>query len=212
MSDNYKQVVDLQPKASQKKEMPKPRRRTVAPQTSKKKKNKATEIDQIYNDKDMNDDVKKELSQIDRPENKNKNFFKQLSTILFLIIILLIFFYFFTNKNKSSLIDNATNQINQSGDWYSVQLANNETYYGFIRDISADPVVLENVYYNYNQISNEEDSKIEEKAGANIRLIKRGKEAHGPDGTMDIVRSQLMYMEVLSEGSKIRQAILKYEK
>jgi len=213
MSDNFKQIVDLQAGDNQKKEIPKTNKKVLTPRPSKRKKSKVSEIDHVYKNEDESSDVKNELSQISRPKIKNNNVFKQISIFLIFIIFLLVFFYFFTNKNKTNTSDsNTINQENQFGDWYSVQLTNNETYYGFIKDLSSDPVVLENVYYNYNQISKDENIKTAEKSNANIRLVKRGKEAHGPDGTMDIVRLQIMYMEILGTESKIRQAILDYEK
>ncbi|MFH0923104.1 MAG: hypothetical protein V1825_00025, partial [Candidatus Falkowbacteria bacterium] len=45
-----------------------------------------------------------------------------------------------------------------------------------------------------------------------IRLVKRGKETHGPSGVMNIVRAQVVYMEPLDEESKVLKAILNYEK
>ena len=87
---------------------------------------------------------------------------------------------------------------------------NDEIYYGQIDDIKSDPIVIKNAYYNYDQ-ANKEKNKEEDKSN-NLRLIKRGKETHGPNGTMDIVRSQVVYMELLSDDSKVLQAIINYEK
>jgi len=84
--------------------------------------------------------------------------------------------------------------------WYAVKLVNEEIYYGRISDLAADPVVMSDVYYNYSQ----------DETG-NIRLIKRGNETHGPAGTMNIPRSQVVYMESLSDDSKVLKAILENE-
>lgn len=236
MSDNFKQVVNLQSKFENviAESKPKPkmnlRSRVVSkskaklPTAIKKQVNKqstqdrrrresrAEAIDHVYNNDEHKFSLKKELSQIDRPRGVQSNFFKQLSVVLLLIIIVMLGFHFLTNKNK--LATNQKGIVNTEGgkgNWYSVQLVDNETFYGFIRDTTADPIVLEKVYYNYNQISGE-DKKNQDNTSKNIRLVKRGKESYGPDGTMDIIRSQVKYMEILSKDSKIRKAILDYEK
>jgi hypothetical protein len=233
MPDNFKQVVNLQSKLGDKEDEPKPRtkiqpmpkRKTIAKKQPKrqvlqtervKPESRAKDIDHIYNDEESTTAFKEELLQIDRPKSRNKqnNFFKQLSIVFFLIILAMLSFYFIIDKRQTQSTSNETiDSQNLKGEWYYVELSNEEVYYGFIRDTSADPVVLEKVYYNYNQISGGEDpAQAKEKTTSNIRLVKRGKESHGPDGTMNIVRSQLLYMEVLGEESKILKAILDYEK
>jgi hypothetical protein len=94
--------------------------------------------------------------------------------------------------------------------WYMVRLADKEVFYGQVVDQSADPVILNSVYYDYDQPKDGEAPKAEETP--NMRLVKRGKEAHGPSGTMNIVRSQVMFMEPLADDSKVLKAILEYEK
>ena len=103
-------------------------------------------------------------------------------------------------------------EVNQPSDnlnWYAVKLINKEVYYGQVYDVSADPVIIKNVYYNYEQINNKGGDASETD---NIRLVKRGKETHGPSGIMDIIRSQIIYMEELKDDSKVLKAILEYEK
>ncbi len=188
-------------------------KRQVQQERPTKRESRVEEIDHLYNNEEQNIVLKEELSQIDRPSVRRgqNDFFKKLSIVFFLVIIAMLGFYSFTHRNQ--LVDRPEETVNienKKGTWYSVQLTSKEIFYGFIRDTAADPVVLEKVYYNYNQISGEE-KKDEEDTSSNIRLVKRGKESHGPDGTMDLVRSQVMYMEVLGEESKILKAILDYE-
>ena len=117
--------------------------------------------------------------------------------VLALVLVCFAVFWVFFNKGG----DGAA----RASDWYAVKLANEEIYYGRINDLSADPVVMSDVYYNYNQ-----DEKEASEAG-NIRLVKRGNETHGPAGTMNIPRAQVVYMESLSEDSKVLRAILENE-
>lgn len=120
-----------------------------------------------------------------------------------LIIILLIFaaYWIFFRENK-------TPTLKLSG-WYAIKLVNGETYYGQIQDIAADPVIVKNVYYDYDQAKG---VKKDESESGNLRLVKRGNETHGPAGTMDLVRSQVLFMEQLKPESKVLKAILDYEK
>ncbi len=215
MSDNFKQVVDLQTTAKRSstraRKTPSIKKTQIATKKTRTKTNRAKEIDQVFNDP-ITKNITEDLHVIKQPVIKNKlnNLFKQLNLILLAIIIILLAYYFLVLKKKINYSSpaNVTN-INQLAEWYAVKLSNNEIYYGLINDISADPLVLHKVYYNYNQAVDSE--KVQADKTANIRLIKRGKEAHGPNGDMDIVRSQVLFMEPLSVDSKIRKAILDYE-
>ena len=110
-----------------------------------------------------------------------------------------------------------TSKVAQS--WYAVKLVDGEIFYGQIMDIKADPVVINNVYYDYDQAKAKEAGKTAEETGpprlgetGNLRLVKRGKETHGPDGSLNVVRSQVLFMEPLKADSKVLKAILEYEK
>jgi len=48
-------------------------------------------------------------------------------------------------------------------------------------------------------------------AAGNLRLVKKGKETYGPSGVMEVVRSNVVYMDILKEDSKVLKAILDYE-
>ena len=100
--------------------------------------------------------------------------------------------------------------------WQMVKLTDGETFYGQIGDTRADPVVISNVYYDYDQLQKKENggvaSSTESSQTGSIRLVKRGKETHGPDGTLNVIRSQVLYMEPLAANSKVLKAIEEYEK
>jgi len=138
------------------------------------------------------------MQKIDRPKPSRTNEPLIKKAMWILLVIVLIFVYFFwlrPNQNGDKL---------GNKNWYAVKLANEEVFYGQINDTAADPVVIVNVYYNYDQ------TEIGTGVG-NLRLVKRGKETYGPDGTINIIRSQVLYMEPLKESSKVLEAILAYE-
>lgn len=211
MSDNFKQTVNLRAE-DDKKKMDPPRvslkRRMTHSHASQKPLSRSMEIDRVYGE---NQDVlsSPDLQKINRPPkvrvgiNFNMNF-----GIIILSIVVLIFAYFFIfSKDK-----NVAEVTVPEEKWYMVKLSDASVYYGQISDVASDPIVIRNVYYNYDQLKPNESTEGETKDSTSLRLVKRGKESHGPNGTMSIVRSQVLFMEPLKEESKVLQAILDYEK
>ncbi|MCD4761418.1 hypothetical protein K8R32_00475 [bacterium] len=174
-------------------------------------KKRAEDIDEVFSDEVFSDnkdvEPKKELKSFEVPAVKpvSVDIYKNITIVLIAILIGVVIYFtvFAGSENK-----NQTANDFQEATWYSVKLINGETYYGQIADISADPVVIKNVYYNYEQLNNETDKA----ETGNLKLVKRGNETHGPDGSMNIVRAQVVLMEPLKEESKVLTAILKYEK
>ncbi|MCK5319921.1 hypothetical protein KAJ61_00860 [Candidatus Parcubacteria bacterium] len=211
MEDNFQKTVNL------KERMQKTQSANIGRKTVKNLKksdfksapSKAEAIDQVFNDND--EENKQDFQKINRPVNNNnggKNaVYKQVIFILLLIIISLGV-YLFNNRNDK--IETVKSEGGKNS-WYSVKLINGEFYYGQIKNTGDDPIVLENVYYNYDQINSEQNASGEKPESGNLRLVKRGKETHGPDGSMSIVRTQVVYMEPLREDSKVLKAILDYE-
>jgi hypothetical protein len=166
----------------------------------KKQRKKTSQIKRLYEDEDDNG-KKEDLHKIEKPKTVkvNENFAKRLVFLLAIIVLGSVFYLMFNDKKENNL----------SSDWYYVKLSNNEVYYGKITDTKSDPIVIKDVYYNYDQLNNNETKTGET---GNLRLVKRGKETHGPEGTMNIVRSQVLIMEPLGQDSKVLKAILDYEK
>lgn len=122
------------------------------------------------------------------------------SILIFLVIFLVVFFAYsyFTKKNPQN-----TENLEK---WYALKLSNGEIFYGQIQNLNSDPILIKNVYYDIDQAQKSENKE------KNIRLIKRGKEAYGPDGSMNIVRSQVLYIEPMSDNSGVLSAIMDNEK
>ncbi len=165
-----------------------------------------TTLEKIYQDEETAK-PRADLKKISQPKVK-KSREGLIKIMVFILAILVVGFtaysLFFKDRgwfNKSAKIPA----------WYAVKLVNGEIFYGQISDTKADPVVMTNVYYNYDQAKEKDGSKTVDETG-NLRLVKRGQETHGPDGTMDIVRAQVLLMEPLKSDSKVLQAILNYEK
>lgn len=170
-----------------------------------KKYSRSKKIDDIYGEGDS-------LKEISRPEARriNEKLIKQMVfASAFIIVAAAVYWLFFAGKGEEAKKPAAEKK------WYAVELIDGRMFFGQIADTSADPVVLENVYYDYDQVKKDnigEEPAQEKSESANLRLVKRGKETHGPSGEMEIVRSQVVFMEPLAENSKVLKAILEYEK
>lgn len=222
MSDNFQQTVNLkeQLEKSQQPKIEKPKKieRSVKrekevhrerPVKKKVVKKKVEPIDRVF--ADYSDDEKKDnnnLQVIERAKvSVSLNILKQV--IIFVLLLAILYFMYVFIVKPSNEQGNVVNE--EKSGWYSVKLVDGAIYYGQIENTAADPVIVKNVYYNYDQLKGEE-AKEPEKNSTNIRLVKRGKETHGPEGTMEVVRSQVLFMEPMREDSKVLKAILEYEK
>lgn len=161
--------------------------------------------------KELEVEDKKEFQQINRPIYKPTGGRDWKALIVMMLILFAAgSYYWFVYRPRAAA------PAEPPAKWYMVKLTDSETFYGQIKNTGADPVVIENVYYDYDQVQKKEsgtaaEQPVENQAGS-IRLVKRGKETHGPDGTLNVVRSQVLYMEPLADNSKVLKAIEEYEK
>jgi len=169
--------------------------------------------------KELEVEDKQEFQKINRPAGRpsGRRDWKALFIILAVLLVAGSYYWFVYRPRAAAPKE-------QPAKWYMVKLSDGETFYGQISNTAADPVVINNVYYDYDQVSSsakapaspaggtEDKQKNPENLGGQIRLVKRGKETHGPDGTLNVVRSQVLYMESLAADSKVLKAIEEYEK
>ena len=198
MADNFSQTVNLK-EEMERKEM----------ERKKKffKKPKEDPIENIYGQE--REENKKDLQKISRPVEKKSG--GSVWRILFVLAVFALagfgaWWIFLRGAPTAGMPEN---NFAAAGGWYAVKMVDGEIFYGQVKDTKADPIVIENVYYNYEQTR---DDKKEVDETASLKLVKRGKETHGPTGSMNVVRSQVIYMEPLGEDSKVLGAILEYEK
>lgn len=169
------------------------------------KKAAVTPLEEIYR-RQAEAETEADLKTISRPKvRQGRDWLIKL--IIFILAIFLIgaavYFLFFRTKSVAT--------SPKTKDWYAVKLVDGEIFYGQVIDVKADPVVIDNVYYNYDQTKEKDSLKPAQETG-NLRLVKRGQETHGPAGSMNIVRAQVLYLEELKSDSKVLKAILEYEK
>jgi len=205
MSDNFQQTVNLRAKEEKEREQPRKLKKKIL---NKRPQSLSREIDRVY---DENKDVESapDLHKISRPQNRqpSSDVYKKIS-IMLLMVLVLVFAYLFIFDKKEKAVENSPVEEK----WYMIKLSDNTVYYGQISDVAADPIVISNVYYNYDQLKPADGSEEDPQEANSLRLVKRGKESHGPDGTMSMVRSQVLFMEPLKQDSKVLQAIIEYER
>ena len=222
MTQDWQKTVNLREQVEKersamlgKKEPAKPKEEAVKKPVAKPKNRarrlpgQAQAIDQVYNGQDEDTEQKKDLRTITRPiaRQVNEGVFKRVVIVMAIIIVGVVFYALFFHGQSGK--DSSGKVAGISEEWYAIKLINGEIYYGQVGDTASDPVVVNNVYYDYDQLKGESEEK---KEGNNLRLVKRGQETYGPDGTMNIVRAQIVYLEPLKEDSKVLRAILDYEK
>jgi hypothetical protein len=171
---------------------------------------KSEDIDELFVDESSVDKTKKNLQNINKPTQggDGSSFFRQIAVFLVLAIIGAVVYFMFFN-NRSNVV---VNEQEEGSGWYSVKLVDEKIYYGQIDDTSAEPVKIRNVYYDYDQLRQTEvDDGVKKETGS-LRLVKRGKETHGPSGDMEVFQAKVLFMEPLRMESKVLKAILEYEK
>jgi len=125
-----------------------------------------------------------------------------LITVVLLTIVLLgltVFFYLQTSSE------------NYSSKYQAVFLTNGQVYFGKVSTESDEWIVMENVYYlKLKQSLQGQGSK--ELSESDVTLAKLGNEIHGPTDMMKINKKQVLFIENLSENSKVLSAIQDHKK
>jgi len=100
-------------------------------------------------------------------------------------------------------------------EWQAVFLTNGQVYFGKVKSIHPDTLVLTNIYYL--QVVNVEDTSalgqppdVQAQPEQRLTLIKLGNEIHGPLDTMYINRDHMVIIEDLKDDSRVVQAINDY--
>lgn len=90
---------------------------------------------------------------------------------------------------------------------HAVFLTNGQVYFGEIKDTSVNTIVLENIYYLQ---SDKRAQAADLNKQSDVKLIKLGKELHGPEDKMLINRDNVLFVERLRDDSKVVKAIDEY--
>lgn len=195
MPNDFQKTVNLKDKAD------KERQRLLYGEPEKKAKSKAEEIDDVYK-QSTNKSAEDNLRKINRPPLAKRidgRYIKRPVILLALIIMATIsYFLFFGNKEQKQ-----PSQDSSSMNWYEVELANKDIYYGQINDLKTDPVLIKNAYIKYNK--GEEGCR----PGIKTCLARKTEKTGEPPSDISIVRTQIISMKPLGKDSEILKEILK---
>lgn len=99
--------------------------------------------------------------------------------------------------------------------YQAVFLTNGQVYFGKLQRI-GDYYKLTNVYYlqasQTAEGSNSPQQAADTKSNGGVQLIKLGNEVHGPEDSMVIDKSQVLFFENLKNDGKVVDSITKYQK
>jgi hypothetical protein len=126
-----------------------------------------------------------------------------------ILVLAMVLFFAFKAKIPTGKVAGEIEAVSQEAKWYAVKLVDGEIFFGQTSDTATNPLTIEKVYYNYDQ---SKDGAKTDESSPNLRLVKRGKETHGPTGEMKIYQAQILYLEPLKDDSKVLGAIREYEK
>lgn len=93
-------------------------------------------------------------------------------------------------------------------------LTNGQVYFGHLSNVNSDYVKLTDIFYLQVQQSVQPgQNNSSNNNNQNVSLAKLGNELHGPEDTMYVARSQVLFWENLkgAKDSKVTQAIENYQ-
>jgi len=208
MLEKFHKVVNLKNQPNKPDGFSLPRERKVRRVRKKKSGNSETAQAQAIEEMfaDESNDGENSLHKIIRAGKSYDVLLLRIGAGVLALIFVVILFNFFSRENEKPVIE----QVETKASWSAVVLTSGEVYYGLIADKNKNPVEIANVYYDYDK-SADKSGDDQNKASGNLRLVKRGKESYGPDGSMTIYQAQIKYIETLKEDSKVLKAILDHE-
>jgi len=129
---------------------------------------------------------------------------KQMIAAILIIIILGGGLFIFSRMQANNLAINKNE--NQA-----VFLTNGQVYFGKLKSIGNDYLVLDNIYYLQVQQSVQNGTTTTSTDQNQAQLVKLGNELHGPEDEMQISSKQVLFWENLKNDGKVAQSIAKYK-
>lgn len=87
--------------------------------------------------------------------------------------------------------------------WQAVFLINGQVYFGRLREVNREYILLKDTYYlRVNQ-----QLQPSPQQQPQLNLVKLGNEVHGPEDTMYIPKSQIIFWENMRDDSSVVQLI-----
>jgi len=136
--------------------------------------------------------------------HKSPRKMKKLIAAILVIIIVIGGGLMLFNVMRSNLAIN-------KGEYQAVFLTNGQVYFGKLKSINNDYLVLDNIYYLQVQQSVQNGTTTTTTDQNQAQLVKLGNELHGPEDQMQISSKQVLFWENLKTDGKVAQSIAKYK-
>ncbi len=88
--------------------------------------------------------------------------------------------------------------------WQAVFLNNRQVYFGKLKNENATYVTLSDVYY----LQTATDLDQSQNTSASLNLVKLGGEVHGPEDTIYIPKSSVLFWENMKDTSRVVKTIM----
>jgi hypothetical protein len=132
------------------------------------------------------------------PQRSRKGLAKLLIGLVLLLVIVGGAFWMWKGHEKSGLVGIDTTK------YQAVFLTNGQVYFGKLSDSSDFQLKITDIYYLQVQQNVQPADKTKD---SQVSLAKLGQELHGPQDTMFVAKSQMLFWENLKDDSKVVQAI-----
>jgi hypothetical protein len=113
-------------------------------------------------------------------------------------------FGFLTNQTTGASIE--------SDKYQAVFFTNGQVYFGKLQPLNNDYMKLTEHFLFASENRYDKSTKNDRSKHDRSRTDKLGNEIHGPEDTMIISKSQVLFFENLKNDSKVSSTIIKYEK
>lgn len=90
-------------------------------------------------------------------------------------------------------------------------LTNGQVYFGHLSNVNGEYVKLTNIFYLQVQQTVQPSSNSNSTNNQSVSLAKLGNELHGPEDTMYVARTQVLFWENLKNDGKVVKAISDYQ-
>ena len=116
--------------------------------------------------------------------------------VVIFVFISAVALYFAQNKNI--LIDN---------DYRAIFLDNNQVYFAKIKNMGEKYITITDIYY----FGRDSSAGLGQADTEDVVLVKLGSEMHGPTDEMQILENHILYIEKLSDDSRVVEAIKEHK-
>jgi hypothetical protein len=140
-----------------------------------------------------------------KPQRSKSRLITYIVGVVIVLAIAVSAFLYFNQSSTSATIE--------TDKYQAVFFTNGQVYFGKLQILNNDYMKLTKIFYLQAKTSSTSVQQTATDASATgVDLIKLGNEIHGPEDTMIISKSQVLFFENLKNDSKVSSTIIQYEK